>query len=530
MADAYSTITSLEYRGKSGSFPLASVNVSWGINLIPTATLTLLSGFEDQAVAALANAGSISNTGTIYLNGNALLTGYPYGSGLTGQSSPFGSGVRANIALGGIGSILKSKTTAGVMFFEPSTMTKDVEVAGAAETPATKVKNGQPPESLGALMGDVDFSFTQDAVQYLLVMFETIQKVGAIDETFKISNYCYGSAKCKLSYNPNIEDDMVNAVMNHWGGTNMWDAMVGVFDRYFIHIVPRGGKYLVKPNMAWLKAAVDTVAASTILNVNSSTSNAAIMERPDSVGVAITAKNPGDGAASNNEQYFYYPETKGDNTRGKGIIVTPPSWINYVGDLEYEQATNSYQYVKGGTAKKYISPTVAHLLSQMYFGTQRSASMTLGIGVPWDSFKYIEEVGEVLKINIDVPGRTKEVLYGMLSSVTLSVSIGANTGSAQMALDFSHVRTEADNEAYAMDSNPLYGEASASDTSTASSTSASSDTVASSSSDVGVITTATGTLQFTPYGVAPIEVKYKRQAQVENDSLAEIPSRQIQQV
>ena len=230
----------------------------------------------------------------------------------------------------------------------------------------------------------------------------------------------------------------------------------------FLNLVPMPcGKMDIIPAFPWTSEVIGTIRRRDILNMRDSTALSAAVDNIDSVMVPLPF-------GSNNRilPYAEWPEVS-TSPAGVSKVVNIPAWLSpFVNDVETRTEPADTQKTNKGTKEskedidekvdKYVE--VGEALAKAFFAELKNSGVTTEVQVQWHRLEFLDALGYLMEIEQPIIDSSLEGqnLYGFLSGAGFKVKSTPGGSSASLTLSFTHVRDQAAQEIYALDSHPLY--------------------------------------------------------------------------
>ena len=508
-------IKKITLSGGGKTYDVANFSCQWSLNAVPRAQCRIITGqgvIGASGTVEWENPGTdvlwtikIQTEGTSSANGN-IFRGYIIGVGETEKLSAYGNRIAVMVTLAAEAVLLSSINSSSYVYWNLET--NDTAEAAFKTAPVQSDKNAMEQSALSVLrsnsdkiseltgFSDISKSATDKLQEFLIGASAYYHSHGTLGTSnVKISDYfktdrniqfrpeATGFSNAKEQGFSSLTETMANVFATKWAGSSVWGSLLGTARIFYISMVPRINKIELVPLMPWLKKEHLIIGADSIIGLSETTDVATLLYTPTNVRVishlpSYTNKSNKKAPAKIIGVYPDIDESKKAQATGRIATVSMPAWAALHLERYFRNTpskpteTGKNKYVKPRTPdqkqpeklmndsiqkhKKMVDSVTA--FAKMAFADMHNAQQLLKLRVPWNRFGYISALGYVAKIpNLSTfANKEAQTVYGMISTVTLTVSRTATAGSAEMRVLLSHVRDEATNEELGLDEHPFY--------------------------------------------------------------------------
>ena len=477
-------VESLKLTGGDQDYDISSVGLNMTVGAVPTCNVQVITGYNMTTGSTI----SFSDSGaeTIYsveigIGGEGTTTlfkGYINSvSKSSSQNVMGGSAQSVSISLIGVQARLMKYGGSNFAYFGPGGPTGYFPSTGCQHDPVSSVSTDNqivyapdPTVGMKACMIDVlaetyGYCIAQDpGTAEESAIFKDLDELISDPWEVKLSSAFTAAPNSSIQQ---VKIALESLVRDRYGGTNMLNVLFSLMspEMFMIQLAPRLDTMEMLPTLPWMKNPTITVDKQSVIAVQATSLLKNIRRKPDMIGVVLTDDQNSSGVPPTPVKAALYPPTlEGTSAADGGTvqIVTLPDWLVgiEVTGVAGNKDANKDARILGQTepGQPVQTPMMADLLAKAYFGATFNHDRAVSLVVPWYQFDFLYSTGYVIKVtNMEtVPEGGTGTFYGRLASVSLNIQGNPSRASCSMKLGINNLRSEAQNELWALETNPIY--------------------------------------------------------------------------
>lgn len=495
------SVSKLYIKGESsGRYDLATLNVVWALNRIPTAQGRVITGMGvlGSKTTKIWSNPDPTELWEVWMEDAAgsktkLLSGYVLAVSEDESPSAHGSGVHINVSIAATPVMLSSAQAAAYGYWN---VDEGVTINAGASKPLVTAKSNALLNSVASVIADgtkrikeltgydVKVTVPTNLEEFLIGAAALFHDKHTASEDFQISDYFRTVNHVDFKETSGVKDAkqlvtvaMAKAYLRKWATASVWAALTGTCQMMSLSIAPKlDGSLEIMPALAWLKKPAVEIAPSAVLGLSDNTDQGGLLYTPDEV--VVTSKLPdryGGTKGAGNWKVAAYPDEKDveELARGRVATVGLPFWAEPYMLRHYQnnkgKGKGDGKLADGAKDKKAETktekakvaeavPNVCVDYAKLCFAQRKNARSSLSLKMPWNRLQLVDAIGStaVVKDLSTYADRKEHDVFGMIQGVSLSLSKTIDSGSAFLTVRLSHVRDKDANDKWGVDDHPFY--------------------------------------------------------------------------